>query len=186
MQEPRRKRRGYLKNSGEILITPSLTADTDEYNANIQSVLKYNLLNNLGDIMSFVRIWIHVVFGTKCRDFLLADTICMKVCNHILENAKNKNIHINCINGYSDHLHLLISMNPDQNIATVMNLLKGESSHWINQNSLTKVKFEWADEYYAVSVSETAVKTIKQYIANQKEHHKKKSYAEECEFLKNM
>jgi len=79
----------------------------------------------------------------------------------------------------------LISLGSEQSIAGVVHLIEGEASHWINENRLTKMKFEWADEYYAVSVSQSNVDSVKTYIKNQAEHHRKKSYAEECEeFMK--
>ncbi len=66
-----------------------------------------------------------------------------------------------------------------------MQLTKGESSHWINKNNLCRQKFEWQNDYFAVSVSESAINKVRDYIANQEEHHKKKSFAEEFDnFLK--
>ena len=64
-------------------------------------------------------------------------------------------------------------------------LLKGESSYWINKNKLIREKFEWQDEYFAVSVSESAVNKVRDYIKNQEEHHKKKSFQQEYnEFMR--
>ena len=131
--------------------------------------------------MSFVRIWIHLVFGTKNREQFLAKDVREKVVPHIIENARTKNIFIDRINGYNDHLHCLISLGLDQNISKVVNLIKGESSYWINKNNILKTKFGWADEYFAVSVSESKVDSVRQYINNQEEHHRKKSFSEEYE-----
>ena len=65
-----------------------------------------------------------------------------------------------------------------------MQLIKGESSFWINKHQLTKTKFEWQDEYYAVSVSESIVNRVRDYIKNQENHHKKKTLEEELnEFI---
>ena len=102
--------------------------------------------------MAFVRVWLHIVFGTKNREPFLQKEIREKVIEHIFENAKTKGILINCLDGYDEHLHGLISLGLDQNIAKILNLIKGESSFWINRNNLTKMKFEWADEYLATSV----------------------------------
>lgn len=129
--------------------------------------------------MSFVRIWIHLVFGTKNREQFLTKDIREKVIHHILENTRTKNIFIDRINGYTDHLHCLISFGLDQNISKVVNLIKGEASYWINKNNISKTKFEWADEYFAVSVSESQVDSVRQYINNQEEHHRKKSFSDE-------
>ena len=131
--------------------------------------------------MAFVRIWVHLVFGTKNRAPLLPKEKRDIVITHILENAIKKNIFIDSLNGYSDHLHCLVSLGTDQSIAKVVNLIKGESSYWINKNKIANLKFEWADEYYAVSVSESQIESVRTYIAGQEEHHRKKSYTEECE-----
>lgn len=58
-------------------------------------------------------------------------------------------------------------------------LIKGESSYWINKNKLTRTKFEWQDEYIALSVSESFVKKVRNYISNQEKHHIKKSFTDE-------
>jgi len=60
-----------------------------------------------------------------------------------------------------------------------MQLIKGESSFWINKNKVTKHYFEWADEYFAVSVSESHINRVREYIKNQEEHHRKKTWEEE-------
>ena len=134
--------------------------------------------------MPFVKIWIHLVFGTKNRYPFLTKPVKTKVINHILQNAKEKEIFLDTIDGYLEHLHCLLSLSTNLSIAKTTNLIKGESSHWINQDKIVNGKFEWADEYYAVSVSESQVEKVREYIRNQEEHHKKKSYAEEChEFI---
>lgn len=135
--------------------------------------------------MPFVKIWVHIVFGTKNREPFLVKETREKVITHILENAKSKGIFIVCINGSFDHLHILLSLGSEENIAKVVNLIKGEVSYWINKNKITKTKFEWADEYFAVSVSESQVDVLRKYIRNQEEHHRKKSFTEEYdEFMK--
>jgi REP element-mobilizing transposase RayT len=60
-----------------------------------------------------------------------------------------------------------------------LQLIKGESAYWANQNKIVKPKLEWADEYFAVSVSETAIDKVREYIKNQEEHHAKLSFSDE-------
>jgi len=81
--------------------------------------------------MAYIKIWIHLVWATKDRHPFLTKDIRQKVFSHIKENARTKGIHLDHINGYAEHVHCLISLDSDQNVATVANLLKGESSHWI-------------------------------------------------------
>jgi putative transposase len=128
---------------------------------------------------------VHLIWSTKNRESIIVPCLKPTLLGHLKSNAKEKNIWIDTINCVSDHVHALISLGAEQSISKVAMLLKGESSHWINKNNLTKTKFEWQDEYIAISVSESNVETIKRYILNQEEHHRKKSFAEECdEFLK--
>src|SRR3989304_1967381 len=135
--------------------------------------------------MAYIRIWIHCVWGTKNRIAFLTKENKWKIIDHIKENAKEKDIYIDFINGDKDHMHCIISLNQNQNISKVMQLIKGESSFWINKNKITKTKFEWADEYFAVSISESHLNRVREYIKNQEEHHRKKSWEEECnEFIK--
>ena len=129
--------------------------------------------------MPYIRIWIHLVWATKDRYPYLTKEVRSKVFAHIKENARTKGIYIDHINGYSDHVHCLISLGANQNIATIANLLKGESSHWVNKNKLTKSRFGWQDEYFASSVSHPQLDTVRRYIRNQEEHHKKKTFQQE-------
>jgi REP element-mobilizing transposase RayT len=129
--------------------------------------------------MGYIKIWVHLVWSTKNRQPLLTADIRKQVFDHIRENAIDKGIYIDSINGYNEHVHCLISLGSGQNIDKILMLLKGESSHWINKNKIFKKKFEWQDEYFAVSVSESAVNWVRDYIKNQEEHHRKRSFQEE-------
>ncbi|MEK7166890.1 MAG: IS200/IS605 family transposase [Patescibacteria group bacterium] len=129
--------------------------------------------------MAYVKIMIHAVWGTKNRFPYLTKDIRLQVIEHIRENAHSKQIFIDRLNGYTDHLHCLLGLNADMSIAKIIQLLKGESANWINKQNLTKIKFEWADEYFAVSVSESMLDKVRDYIDKQEEHHKKMSFNEE-------
>lgn len=135
--------------------------------------------------MPWIKVWLHFVWSTKNRQPFLSDEIRPKVFQHIRENAQQKGIFIDFINGYTDHIHCLISLGADQTIEKIMQLIKGESSFWINKNRLCKSKFEWQDEYFVVSVSEQNIPNARKYIAKQEEHHRKHSFDEEFEdFMK--
>lgn len=133
--------------------------------------------------MSFVKIWVHLVFTTKYRKPWLNKEIRHKIHQHIAQNCKEKNIFLQAINGYNDHMHCLISLGKDQSIAQVAQLIKGESSFWINKNNLVQDKFMWQDDYYANSVSDSKVEIVIRYIKDQEEHHSKQSFEEEVEAL---
>jgi len=120
-----------------------------------------------------------MVFSTKNRHPYLTKNIRYKIQNHIAENCKKKSILLRDINGYTEHLHCLISLGKEQTIAKVAQLIKGESAYWINKNDLISETFMWQDDYFAVSVSESNVEKVSDYIKNQEKHHRKKSFVEE-------
>jgi REP element-mobilizing transposase RayT len=129
--------------------------------------------------MSYIKIWIHAVWGTKNRLPLLKHPILEKVCAHIATNAKEKGIYIDRINGYDEHLHVLMLLKSENSISKQMQLLKGESAFWINKTGLIKTKFEWADKYFATSVSNDKIDVVRAYIDNQQTHHLKQTFTEE-------
>ncbi|MBA4851458.1 IS200/IS605 family transposase [Emticicia sp. BO119] len=132
--------------------------------------------------MPFIKVYIHFVWSTKNREPLLANQEKRHlVWQHIRENAREKEIFIDTINGYSDHCHCLVSLGVDQSIQKVIQLIKGEASFWINKQKITEQQFEWQDEYFAVSVSESMIEKVRNYIKNQEEHYKTKTFAQEYE-----
>jgi putative transposase len=131
--------------------------------------------------MSYVRIWVHLVFSTKNRIPFLLKAVRATVYQHIIENCLKKNIFLKEVNGYDEHLHCLISLRNDQSISKVSQLIKGESSFWINKNNICQGTFQWQDDYFAVSVSESQVPNVVKYIKNQEKHHTKKKFSEEVD-----
>lgn len=131
--------------------------------------------------MSYLRIWVHLVWSTKNRQPFLEETIRRQVLDHLRNYALSKNIFIDHINGHVDHIHCLISLGAEQNIEKVVQLLKGESSFWINKNRLTKLKFAWQNEYFATSVAHSQVDLLRSYIRDQEKHHQINSFQKEFE-----
>ncbi len=134
--------------------------------------------------MPYLKVYIHFVWTTKNRNPYLANPkLRLRVWWHILKNASSKGIFIDFINGYSDHCHCLISLKSNQNIEDCIQLIKGESSNWINKRNLLKDTdynwFEWQDEYYGVSISPKDINNVREYIKRQEEHHKIQTFNDE-------
>ena len=117
--------------------------------------------------MPYLIIWVHLIWSTKNREKIISTNLKPKLLKHILLNAKRKKIYIDQINCTTDHLHALISLGASQSISKVAFVLKGESSHWVNENNYIPGNFEWQDEYIAVSVSESQVDKVRLYIKDQ-------------------
>ena len=137
-------------------------------------------------MQSLVNVWIHLVWTTKKREPFLYPALKFKVCEHILENAREKGHYVDFINGVEDHLHCLIKLSPTTNLSKLVNDIKGESSYWINKNKFLDVPFGWQDGYGAFSVSPQNIDLVRNYIANQEEHHKNKNFDEEIKFFEEI
>ncbi|MGD9487191.1 MAG: IS200/IS605 family transposase [Calditrichaceae bacterium] len=126
--------------------------------------------------------YIHLIWGVKDRAPLLSSNEVQKKVNHYFQNYLNE-LEINLIGLHtnSDHVHLLIELPLNRTIQDIVKLLKGSSSHWINQNDIIKMKFAWAVGYAAFTVSKSNVSKVKRYILNQKEHHREATFTQEYE-----
>lgn len=136
--------------------------------------------------MPYIKVWIHFVWSTKNRQRVLTDPFRDLLFEHIRQNARLKNIYLDRVNGYHDHVHCLLSLGSDQTIEKIAQLIKGESAFWFNNKSGFRTdKLEWQDEYFAISVSESKLDIVRRYIDNQVAHHQKKTFAEEYdEFIR--
>jgi putative transposase len=78
-----------------------------------------------------------------------------------------------------DHLHMFIGLNPSQSISDLMQVVKADSSKWINKEKLTLGRFQWQDGYGAFSHSKSQIDQVVKYIHSQQEHHKKTTFLDE-------
>lgn len=129
--------------------------------------------------MSFVKVYIHAVWATKNRLPILEQSKRKDLFKHMHQNALKKEIFMESVNGHKDHVHCLFRLRNDQTISKSIQLIKGESSHWANQQQLFSEKLVWQKEYFAVSVSESIVEKVGKYIQNQEDHHKRVTWEEE-------
>jgi REP element-mobilizing transposase RayT len=90
---------------------------------------------------------------------------------------------VRAINGTKNHVHVLFLLSPNYAIKDLLQNMKGESSHWVNQQNLTGAKSAWQTGYSAFSVSEASVPEVQRYIEDQKRHHMNRTFAAECEEL---
>lgn len=128
---------------------------------------------------TYSQLYIHVVFAVKRRENLIVSdwkTNLFKFMNGIVVNKRDK---IMCLNGVSDHVHILLSISPATRISDIVRDIKANSSRWINENKLVRGKFEWQNGFGAFSVSPGRVDRTIDYIKNQENHHKQKSFGEE-------
>ncbi len=133
---------------------------------------------------TYTKIHIQFVFAVKHRHGLIQPEWKEGLNKYITGIVQAKDHKLLAINGMPDHLHLLAGLRPNQSISDLMQDVKGSSSKWINDNRLVKGRFEWQEGYGAFSYGASQVNDVINYIRNQEEHHKRKSFIDEYrEFL---
>ena len=130
---------------------------------------------------SHVKIWVHLIWSTQNRKRVLNKQLRTKLFDHIVHIKDEIGIEIEKMNIQPEHVHLLFCLPTSKSIGAIVKNLKGESSHWINDDNMITGKFRWQRGYGAFSVSISQLEKVKNYIENQDEHHKRKSFTEEYE-----
>jgi REP element-mobilizing transposase RayT len=134
---------------------------------------------------TFSQIYIQLVFAVKGRENLLQKPWRDEVFKYMSGIIKGKNQKPIIVNGVSDHIHVFVGIRPSMSISDLVRDIKNNSSNFINEHKFIKGKFSWQEGYGAFSYSHSQIKNVYQYIANQEEHHRKKTFKEEyLDFLR--
>jgi putative transposase len=134
-------------------------------------------------VHSYSRCWLHLIWATRNRERMLFGEAARKVSDFFPQYAESKGIYVRVNYVNPEHVHALIDLPTRYSIEEVLKLLKGASSHWINQNRLLRGKFFWGRGYGVFSISQSNVAQVNRYISMQEEHHRRKSFWEEYESL---
>ncbi len=134
---------------------------------------------------TYTQLYVHLVFAVKGKGNLISRKWKDTLYRYITGIITKKGQKLMVINGMSDHIHILISVNPDCKLSDLVRDIKSNSSKWINENKYLTGKFEWQNGFGAFSVSQSQIQIVVNYILNQEEHHRKKTFREEyIDFLK--
>jgi REP element-mobilizing transposase RayT len=120
---------------------------------------------------------VHVIFSTKGRKPLLTPEMRSDVYAYLGGIVRALNATALIVNGTADHIHMLIRIRPAQSPAEVARIVKTNSSRWAREK--WNKDFAWQTGYGVFSVSESNVSEVSKYIANQEQHHRKRSFQEE-------
>jgi putative transposase len=143
------------------------------------------MFGNLVMPNTYTQIHIQAIFAVKYRDAVI-DNAWQERLHQYITAIIQKNTHkMLSVNSMPDHMHLFFGFRPTQSLSDLMQIVKGESSEWINKQKFTSSVFRWQAGYGAFSYARSQVKTIADYVQNQQQHHQKKTFLEEYEkFLK--
>ena len=134
---------------------------------------------------TYTQLYFHIVFAVKGRSNYILENWKSELYKYISGIIANKDQKLMIVNGVPNHIHLLIGTKPNCNLSDLIRDIKANSSKWINEKKFTNFHFEWQTGFGAFTVSQSVVPNVIEYIKNQEEHHRKKTFKEEyVEFLK--
>jgi REP element-mobilizing transposase RayT len=126
---------------------------------------------------SLARILVHLTFSTKDRRPYLQDgAVRDELFSYSATVLNNMESPALIINGVADHIHFLFALSRKLALAAVVQEVKTSTSSWIKDKGSALRKSYWQAGYGAFSVSESRVPVVKNYIANQEEHHRKRTF----------
>ena len=128
---------------------------------------------------SYVSNLMHCVFSTNERLPLITPELESRLWPYLGGIARENKMKAIAIGGTMDHVHALLSLPATMNFAKAVQLIKGGSSKWIHDAFGEHVKFAWQEGYAGLSVSQSQRGVVMRYIANQPEHHRKRSFEDE-------
>jgi REP-associated tyrosine transposase len=126
---------------------------------------------------------VHLVFSTKNREQIITPEVEPDLFAYIGGILKNNQSRLLDAGGTSDHVHLLVSQSKNIALSALLKDVKKDSSLWIKTQGRQFRNFHWQDGYGAFSFGQRDLPSLKRYVANQKEHHKKWTFKEELIYL---
>ncbi|NUO78741.1 IS200/IS605 family transposase [candidate division KSB1 bacterium] len=134
---------------------------------------------------SLVNIPLHCIWSTKDREPFIKPEIEKKLFSYMAAIFREYESPALAINGTENHVHVLTILSRKITVAKLIEEVKKSSSKWIKTKSTAYRNFYWQSGYAALGIGQSNVAAVKKYIANQKEHHRRKTFRDEyIAFLK--
>jgi REP element-mobilizing transposase RayT len=128
---------------------------------------------------SLASVWVHLVFSTRHRRPFIRPEIERELHPYLATVFRSLDSHTLSINGTEDHVHVLFRLGRKISLAKLVEEVKTSSSKWIKTKGPEYKEFHWQNGYGAFSIGQSGVEALQKYIANQKEHHRRKTFEEE-------
>ncbi|MFL6212655.1 MAG: IS200/IS605 family transposase [Blastocatellia bacterium] len=133
---------------------------------------------------TYTALFYHVIFSTKNRVGFIKPEIEARIWAYLGGVARKHQMTALQVGGTADHIHALVMSPPMLSPSDIAKFLKGDSSKWIHEEFPHLSKFAWQDGYGAFTVNKSNLPAVIEYIQNQYEHHRMKTFQEEyLEFL---
>lgn len=128
---------------------------------------------------------VHFIWSTKDREPFIRPEIEKELFSYMAAIFREHESPALTINGTTDHIHALALLSRKITVAKLVEEVEKSSSKWIKTKGVHYRNFYWQSGYAALSIGQSNMAKLKRHIANQKEHHRAKTFQEEyLEFLK--
>jgi len=128
---------------------------------------------------TYTQLNIHGIFSVLGRENILTGNFRYELFKYISGILKNIKQYPLAVNGYKDHVHVFFELHPTASVSEVMQIVKSNSSNWINENKFIPGKFRWQSGYGAFSYSRAQRDNVINYIIEQEKHHSTRSFKDE-------
>jgi len=126
---------------------------------------------------TYVALLVHCVFSTKARRQLIPVDVQNSLWSFVGGIARKNGFKALIVGGTEDHMHVLLSLAATITLAKAVQLLKGASSHWMNESCHNR--FAWQEGYGAFTIGISQKADTISYIQSQAEHHRKRDFQQE-------
>ena len=127
---------------------------------------------------SLANILVHLIFSTKNRARLIRPDVEDALWRYLAKACKTCGCPAHKIGGTEDHVHIVCNLSRTITVAKLLEEIKKSSSQWIKTEGPQLAQFSWQAGYGAFSIGQSQLETVKRYIANQKEHHRRRTFQE--------
>jgi len=128
---------------------------------------------------SLSNVLLHLVFTTKNRQAWIDTQIEQELFPYLATICKELGCPAHKIGGADDHVHIACSLSRTETLAKLLSTVKANSSKWIKGKGPQYEKFSWQNGYGAFSIGQSQLDSLRAYIGNQREHHRRESFQDE-------
>ncbi len=120
---------------------------------------------------SYKPVWYHIVFSTGNRVSLITESVREDLYHFIRNKCRHNGLNLHSLGGTGNHVHMLVAIPPETDLTEFISQMKGASAFYVNRNLSGDDLLHWQQGYSVLTVAETDIPAIREYILRQQELH---------------
>jgi putative transposase len=131
--------------------------------------------------MPYFRLFYHIIWTTKQRLPLITETNSKAIYGQIVTKTEQLGGILHAVDCMEDHVHLVVTIPPTKSLAMFVGQIKGVSSYVAANLPDADPAFAWQSEYGILSISESHLPYVVDYVKQQQKHHTLKTLDQRLE-----